>query len=86
MMGYGGFGGHYGFSLLGAGFGLITHLAFTILVILAIIYLYKNIFRNVNNRSLRGQQDNAALEILRARYARGEIPTEEFQKMKKELE
>lgn len=85
MMGYGGFGGHYGFDWLGAGFGMITHLAFTVLIVMAAIYFYKNILRGGNCRHLHGQND-AALEILRERYAKGELPAEEFQKMKKELQ
>ena len=84
MMGYG-FGGPFGggMSWLGAGFGLITHLAFTILIIMAAIWLFKAAFRgNYHNFN----QQNDAMEILKQRYAKGEISSEEFQRMKKELE
>jgi putative membrane protein len=37
-------------------------------------------------RESKGEKDSKALEILKERYARGEITDEEYQKMKKELE
>ncbi|SDF42607.1 SHOCT domain-containing protein [Sporolituus thermophilus] len=79
MMGYG-FGGPLGW--LGMGFGLIIHLAFAALIVMAAVWMFKAVFRD-------GQQANKstrAVEILKERYARGEITNEEYQRMKKELE
>lgn len=38
-----------------------------------------------NNRIDRQTPDEDAMEILKKRYAKGEINTEEFERMKKEL-
>lgn len=78
MMGYG-FSGPLGW--LGMGIGMITHLAFAALVIMAAIWMFKAIFRS------REQIERPnALAILQERYAKGEVTGEEFQRMKKELE
>jgi putative membrane protein len=77
MMGYGG-------GMMGSGWGYIG-IIFTILfwaaIILVIVWLYKQI---------RGTEPAAssksALDILKERYAKGEITKEEFGEMKKELE
>lgn len=69
------------FSWFGMGLGLIMHLAFTALVVFGAIWLYKAAFRNYN----AGGQ-SSALEILKQRYAKGELTAEQFQSMKKEIE
>ncbi|VBB08954.1 Hypothetical protein LUCI_4240 [Lucifera butyrica] len=80
MMGYSyGYGGPL--TWLGMGFGMIIQLAFTALVILAVVWMYKAVFRNGN----RTEGRNGALEILQTRYAKGEITREEYQQIKKEL-
>lgn len=79
MMGYG-FGGPLGW--LGIGLGMIIHLAFAALIILAVIWLFKAAFRN-EHQSVR---QPGAVEILKQRYAKGEITSEEYQYMKKALE
>lgn len=78
MMGYG-FGGPLGW--LGMGFGLIVHLAFTALVIMAVIWMFKTVFSG----GQRSEKQTDALEILKQRYAKGEINDEEYQRIKKEL-
>ncbi len=79
MMGYG-FSGPLGW--LGMGLGIIVHLAFTALIIMAAVWLFKALFRNGSQNEPRTD----ALEILKQRYAKGEITTDEYQGMKKELE
>lgn len=79
MMGYG-----YGSSLawLGMGFGMVIHLAFTVIMILAAIWMFKAVFRN-------GRKEDKSLsvaDILKERYAKGEITSEEYQRMNRELE
>lgn len=79
MPGYGGYS-----SMMGGGYWAIFAWLFMILfwatIILLIIWLYKQI---------RGEPVQApvetALDILKKRYASGEITKDEFNEMKKEL-
>jgi putative membrane protein len=72
------------------GFGLFVMLFF-ILVIGAAIALVSLLFPrpaspgNAHPRSPRPIQDDSALEILKQRYARGEITREEFDAMKQDI-
>ncbi|MBP2627434.1 MAG: Protein of unknown function rane [Firmicutes bacterium] len=79
MMGYG-FGGPL--SWLGMGFGMVIHLAFAMLIIMATIWMFKAVFRG----GYREEKQTGAIEILKERYAKGEITNEEYQFMKRELE
>ena len=79
MMGYG-FGNSFGW--LGMGLGMLIHLAFTVLVIMAVIWMFKTVFHG--NFCISNQA--GSIEILKQRYAKGEINNEEYQYMKKELE
>lgn len=69
MSGYGGFGGG------------IVMLLFWILVIMGTVYLIKYLVQNTRG----AQQNKTALDILKERYARGEIDKEEFERKKKDL-
>ncbi|HWR44846.1 SHOCT domain-containing protein [Sporomusa sp.] len=80
MMGYGFGGGPLGW--LGMGFGMIIHLAFAALIIMAAIWMFKAVFRGGH----QVPQTTSAVEIVKQRYAKGEINAEEYQRMKKELE
>lgn len=67
-----------------------------LLTIVFIIWLVFNLFGNsynsfynnnpINYNSNQGYSTDKALEILRERYARGEISEEEYQKIKRNLE
>jgi putative membrane protein len=70
MHGFGGYG-------WGMGFGWV----FMLLFWAAIIYFIYTLMR----RSARDHSDSAS-EILKKRYAGGEISKEEFERMKKELQ
>ena len=77
MMGYGS-----SMGWLGMGFGMIINLAFTALIIMAAIWIFKAAFRGGH----RAEKPTGGIEILKERYAKGEITNEEYQHMKKELE
>ncbi|MBI2600453.1 SHOCT domain-containing protein [Candidatus Daviesbacteria bacterium] len=70
-------GGWGGFGIL----GWVTMLAFWILLILGVIAL----IRYLGGWSKRGDEGRSTLDILKERYARGEIGKKEFEEMKKEL-
>ncbi len=77
-------GAGYGSLLgwLGMGLGIIMHLAFAVGAILAVIWLFKAVF---TNKTRSGEQP-AALELVKARYAKGEITAEDYQRIKQDLE
>lgn len=66
----------------GMGFGWFFMVAFWILVVLGIIYLIKVIAGDAK----KGEREETALDILKKRYARGEINKEEFEEKKKNLQ
>ena len=66
------------------GFGFFFMILFWGLVIWAIIALVQSVSRN-NTQSVSGPQGDTALEMLRKRYAKGEITKAEFDQMKKDL-
>ena len=75
MMGGYGWGG-------GWGFGMIGMLLWWLLIILGIVLLAKWLFGGGPGG---GRSQNRALEILRERYARGEIDRKEFEERKRDL-
>ena len=64
------------------GFGMIPMLLFWALIVLAIVALAKWLFGKPGEKP----RDNSALDILKERYARGEINREEFEQKKRDLE
>lgn len=79
--GYGGYGSG-GYGMLGM-MGIGMHLIFWIGIILLAVYLFRRNASQVHNMALG---KNTAMDILRERYARGEIDSEEFQSRKRDLE
>lgn len=64
-------------------FGMILGIAFWALVAYAIFQL----IRTVTNQPLSvSRKEETALEILKRRYAKGEIDAEEFSRRKKDLD
>jgi putative membrane protein len=56
-----------------------------IIIILAGIYFFTSGFRQESTRPI-STSSTSSLEILKQRFAKGEITEEEFRKMKKEIE
>lgn len=89
---YAHYGGGYGFGpgMMGWGFGHgmgwfgpIIMIAFWVVLIIGIVYLIRWIAGSTGSGSSSGHE--APLDILKKRYARGEISKEEFEQMKKDL-
>jgi len=76
--GYGGMGGGYGYM------GMIMPMIFVIGIILLALYVFR---RNASHVHTNGHiNQNSGLDILRERYARGEIDSAEYQSRKQDLE
>ena len=91
---WGQWGGHgYGMGpgMMGWGygmgwFGMIFMAVFWIAVIVGIVFLVRWLMLSTGTGSHRAGLEDSALEILKRRYARGEINKEEFVEKKKDLE
>jgi putative membrane protein len=70
----------YGWGM-GFGFGWIAMIIFWALLILGIVYLVKMIAVS----SKKEDKQDTAIDILKMRYAKGEISKEEFGKIKDNL-
>ncbi len=77
MMMYG-FGGPPGW--LGMGIGIVVHLAFVGLIVLAAIWMFRAVFPGK-----RDDSTPASLELLKQRFAKGEINRDEYQQLKQDL-
>jgi putative membrane protein len=70
----------YGWGI-GFGFGWIPMIIFWTLLILGIVYLVKMIAGGIKKED----KEKTAVDILKMRYAKGEITKEEFEKIKDDL-
>lgn len=89
MMNYWGYGyNHMGYG----GFGDVLSIVFTIIVIILIVALVKRIIWGRRHgywcrHGMWGMEGGKnPVDILKERYAKGEIKKEEFESMKKDLE
>ena len=70
-------GGYYGWGGMG-----IFMVLFWVLVIVGIVYLVRALI----GAERRGTKEDSPLDILKKRYAGGEISKEEFEEKKKDLQ
>jgi putative membrane protein len=78
MMGGSGSGG---FGMYGGGFMWV----FWILLIIVIVAVIVALARSGGHLPFGGQQGQTALDILKERYARGEIDREEYEQKRRDL-
>jgi len=79
-----GWGMHPG--MMGCGWiGLLLMVVFWVLVVVLIILLIRRLVSAGQPNVTGSPQEDSALEILKKRYARGEIDKEEFETKKKDL-
>jgi putative membrane protein len=89
---YGGYGGYpMGPGMMGGWgggwFGGILMMIFWILIIVGVVFLIRWLAQSTKGHSSPGStgSSNRALDILKERYARGEINKQEFEEKKREL-
>lgn len=77
---------YYGYGHMGS-FGWIGMVLFWVLLALGIAWLWRNldIPRPWRGGDTRPRDADRSLEILRERYAKGEIDAAQFEKMKRDL-
>ena len=66
-------------------FSMLMMAVFWIVVIIGIIFLIRWLARSTSHGSREARSEGSALEILKIRYAKGEINKEEFEQKKKDL-
>ena len=66
-------------------FGGIFMIIFWLIILAAVVFFIQWLVRSTGRRQAGAAGGNRALEILKERYARGEIDSVEFEKMKSDL-
>ena len=66
-------------------FGMIFMVIFWVLVIVGLVFLIKWLIQTTSRGKTSGRMGSRAIEILKERYARGEIDQAEFEVKKKDL-
>ena len=66
-------------------FGMIFMMIFWVLVIVALVFLIKWLIQTTSSRKASEQTGSGAIDILKERYARGEIDKAEFESMKRDI-
>ncbi len=73
-----------GYGMMG-GFGFLLMIIFWLLIVALIVLLIRRLVSSGHTGISSPPQADSALEILKKRYARGEIDKEEFEAKKKDL-
>ena len=87
MMMDGGWGGYGGYGGIGSIFGMIFMIAIIVGVVLLIVWLVRQVggAPRTGGAAETVTRGETALDILKSRYARGEIDKAEFEEKKKDL-
>ncbi len=76
----------YGYGMMGGfGFGWIFMILWWVIIIAGVIALVRWLGTSGSGASGHGGTSRQPLDILKERYARGEINEQEFQKIKRDL-
>jgi putative membrane protein len=75
-----------GFDHMWWGGGFLMMIFWTVLLIAILIWIFKAIQNRSNRRTSTELKQETPLEILKKRYASGEISKDEYIKMKKDLQ
>ncbi len=76
-----GYGWGMGPRMMGGG---IMMLLFWVLIIIAAIWLVQSVARGANSTRISAPMSESPLDILKLRYAKGEINKEQFDQMKRD--
>ena len=68
------------------GGGMFMWILFLVIIVVAIYFILQSTKSRSSDSSSKETPRETAIEILKKRYAQGEITKEEFEKMKKDLE
>ncbi|MFZ5907452.1 MAG: SHOCT domain-containing protein [Nitrospirota bacterium] len=88
---WGGYDQGMGPGMMNWGYGMgwfmgIVNIIFWVAVIVGVIYLIKWLSSSSKQGAWEAKTEDSAMEILRKRYASGEISKEEFEEKKRHLE
>ena len=75
-----------GFGMGFGGLGILFMLIFWVVVIGLGVWLLANLFPKISTNTSPQNAPDSPVEILKRRYARGEISREEYERMRQELE
>ncbi|MDE3088739.1 MAG: SHOCT domain-containing protein [Chloroflexota bacterium] len=73
--------GGFGFPMMGMGLGMLL---FWVLIIGGVVWLVQALARGTGSSSVMPQSESP-LDILKRRYAKGEITKDQFEQMKRDL-
>jgi putative membrane protein len=75
-----------GFDHMWWGGGFLMMIIWTVLLIVLLIWIFKAIQNRSNKPVSTSLKNETPLDILKKRYARGEISKEEYDRIKKDLQ
>jgi putative membrane protein len=75
-----------GFGMGFGGFGFLLMAVFWIVIVVAAIWLVGNLFPRSDRGQSPANAPESAVDIVKRRYARGEISKDEFEAMRHSLE
>lgn len=81
MMGYGVGGGTFMFWL----WSILMHMVLPLIIIVCLVWLAARLLNRTERSPKSAEKKDSPLDILQARYARGEIDHDEYRKIKEEL-